>query len=623
MLSSLIVVILIFTLLLNSNAQNLEKSRSVWVEQGLIRGKIYKIGDNYMQIFRGIPYAEPPIGKLRFRKPVKRSRWHQEYLAIDYGAPCLQFMDFHRYDKFSGQNMENENEDCLFLNVFSPYEPEDEGKLYPILFWIHGGSFLAGSGDTGIDMEVIARNFIFNGVALVTLNYRLGPLGFLNWETADGAEGNFGIWDQLMALEWVQANMKQLNGDPSRVTLIGESAGAASVSLLAVSPKSKDLVHRVVALSGSATAGWAIHRHGTSNWSAENLAAYLRCEKQIDENDINDLLRTTGVSIGDHCNLQETIIDCLLRGGEPNGEELVECMRQEANFSSSIFRRALANELGMPKMVVDGDLIPTSAQFYDFRRFGNVTKEDCVKSVRKIINEQYHMGSAHRLHDSTLELIANATFLRYIDSPTDDWRMPRIVSRLQDLEADIEFVAPAQREIDAYVENGLTVYAYSFDYMPRSPIYEEERKSYSIFGNNVLKVVREGTQMSDESERKAFHGLDHAFIFTRGYSSNLQIEPYTKRDRQMSKMLTTMITNFVKDGDPTPTPWNGFKWPPFMNSSAEYAILDLPPKKAKGSLHWPVANFWNKEAILLEEYTINDKISSKISDELTNEERLQ
>lgn len=73
-----------------------------------------------------------------------------------------------------------------------------------------------------------------------------------------------------------------------------------------------DLVHRVIALSGSATAGWAIHRHGTSNWSAENLAAYLRCEKQIDENDINDLLRATGVSIGDHCNLQETITDCLV-----------------------------------------------------------------------------------------------------------------------------------------------------------------------------------------------------------------------------------------------------------------------------------------------------------------------
>ncbi|VDK61559.1 unnamed protein product [Anisakis simplex] len=221
--------------------QNLEKSRSVWVEQGLIRGKIYKIGDNYMQIFRGIPYAEPPIGKLRFQKPVKRSRWQREYLAVDYGAPCLQFMEFHRYDKFSGQNMENQDEDCLFLNVFSPYDPEDEGKLYPVLVWIHGGSFLAGSGDTGIDMEVVAKNFIFNGVALVTLNYRLGPLGFLNWQVGDKVEGNFGIWDQLMALEWIQANMKQLNGDPSQVTLIGESSGAAAVSLLGVSPRTKGL----------------------------------------------------------------------------------------------------------------------------------------------------------------------------------------------------------------------------------------------------------------------------------------------------------------------------------------------------------------------------------------------
>ncbi|KHN74908.1 Acetylcholinesterase [Toxocara canis] len=558
-------------------------------------------------------------------------------------------MEYHRYDKFSGQNMENENEDCLFLNVFSPYEPEDEGKLYPVLVWIHGGSFLAGSGDTGIDMEVVAKNFVFNGVALVTLNYRLGPLGFLNWQVGDVTEGNFGIWDQLMALEWVQANMKQLNGDPSRITLIGESAGAASVSLLAVSPKTKDMVHQVIALSGSATAGWAIHRHGASSWSAENVAAFLRCEKQFDDNDISDLLRATGQTIGDHCNLQETIADCLINGGELQSTELVDCLRYEANFSSFLFRRALANELGVSKMVVDKDLVPMSgvelirdnaripimlgvansewahkkSHFYNFRHYGNVTREDCNESVRKIINGQYHSSSSHRLHNSTLELIANATFLRYVDTPDADWSLPRIVSRLQDLEADIEFVAPAQREIDAYVENGIPVYAYSFDYVPRSPIYEEERRSYTIFGSDILKVTKKETQMFGQRARKAFHGLDHAYIFTHGYSSNVQIEPFTKRDRQMSKMLTTMITNFVKNGNPTSTPWNGFKWPPYTNYSAEYAILDLPPKMAKGSLHWPVTNFWNKEAVLLEEYTIREKGTPKNIDELTNEERLQ
>lgn len=116
------------------NLQSFEKSRSVWVEQGLIKGKIYKIDDQQLQIFRGIPYAEPPIGELRFKvsclkkyncnypqKPVKKSKWEREFSASEYGPPCLQFMDFHKNDIFAAENMLKENEDCLFLNIFSPY----------------------------------------------------------------------------------------------------------------------------------------------------------------------------------------------------------------------------------------------------------------------------------------------------------------------------------------------------------------------------------------------------------------------------------------------------------------------------------------------------------------------
>ncbi|PIO72429.1 hypothetical protein TELCIR_05643 [Teladorsagia circumcincta] len=172
----LLLVLLLFDLVPTSLGQVLEKSRSVWVEQGLVRGKIYNIDGRHIQIFRGIPYAEPPLGNLRFAKPVKKARWHQELSAVEYGPPCIQFMDFHRYDKFSAQNMKRQSEDCLYLNVFSPYDHEDESKTFPIIVWIHGGSFLAGSADTGIDMETVARNIIFKGITFVTINYRLGPL---------------------------------------------------------------------------------------------------------------------------------------------------------------------------------------------------------------------------------------------------------------------------------------------------------------------------------------------------------------------------------------------------------------------------------------------------------------
>ncbi|VDO37099.1 unnamed protein product [Brugia timori] len=232
--------------------QNLEKSRSVWVEQGLLLGKIYKLADNYIQIFRGIPYAEAPIGPLRFKRPVKRARWHQEHAALDYGAPCLQFMEFHKQDKFAGSNMQKESEDCLFLNVFTPFNNEH-------------------------------------------------------------VEGNFGIWDLVMALEWIQTNVKQLNGDPSKVTIMGESAGAAAVSVLAVSPRTKNLLHRAIMLSGSSTAGWAIHRFGQPAWSVNNIAAYIGCEKELDKQTIEPLLKASGLpTLSKECNMQEKIPECLI-----------------------------------------------------------------------------------------------------------------------------------------------------------------------------------------------------------------------------------------------------------------------------------------------------------------------
>ena len=195
-------------------------------------------------------------------------------------------------------------------------DSEDESRLHPILVWIHGGSFLAGSADTGIDMETVARNFVFKGVTLITINYRLGPLGFMSINRNGKVEGNFGIWDMKLALEWVQRNIKQFNGDPSRVTIIGESAGAAAVSILAVSPLTQGLLHQAIAMSGSSTAGWAIHRHGSPHWDMQNIASYLICDKLINPEDISQILNREPMyersKKRPHCNLQEYIPECLV-----------------------------------------------------------------------------------------------------------------------------------------------------------------------------------------------------------------------------------------------------------------------------------------------------------------------
>ncbi|KAJ1355018.1 hypothetical protein KIN20_012128 [Parelaphostrongylus tenuis] len=330
-----------------TTALTLAKSRSVWVEQGLVRGQIYNVDGRQIQIFRGIPFAEPPVGNLRFAKPVKKSRWTQELLAAEYGPPCIQFMvDLHRYDKFSAENMKQQSEDCLYLNIFSLYDHEDESKISPVIVWIHGGSFLAGSADTGIDMETVVRNIVLNGITFVSINYRLGPLGFINMQVGEKVEGNFGIWDQVMALQWIHENIKQFGGDPSKVTLMGESAGGASCSLLALSPVTEGLAHRAIIMSGSSTAGWAVHRHGIPAWSVENLAKYLRCEKSVNDKCLSEIIE----------GVQAELVPCVMDAQTPR--EQMSCLRKSLNFSSAILRKSLTNELGVSKIVVDGELVP-------------------------------------------------------------------------------------------------------------------------------------------------------------------------------------------------------------------------------------------------------------------------
>ncbi|VDM59419.1 unnamed protein product [Angiostrongylus costaricensis] len=589
-------------------AQILEKSRSVWVEQGLVRGKIYNIDGRHIQIFRGIPFAEPPVGSLRFAKPVKKARWNQELSAVEYGPPCMQFMDFHRYDKFSADNMRRQSEDCLYLNVFSPYDHEDESKLFPIIVWIHGGSFLAGSADTGIDMEAVARNIIFKGITFVTINYRLGPLGFINMQVGEKVEGNFGIWDQVMALQWIHANIKQFGGDPSKVTLMGESAGGASCSLLALSPITEGLAQRAIIMSGSSIAGWAIHRHGSPSWSVENLVKYLRCEKSISGEYLSEMI-----------------------GDEFTSEEI---SRKKCNYQTELVP---CLTLGVSKMVVDGELVPESGaelvrkharipimtgvarkewahkkpQFYNLHRKSSLTARESGESVFRIIESSFHDTSPVKLSNSTLHL----------------------------MEADIEFVAPCQREIDGYVENNVTVYAYSFDYFPKSPIFEEvtkaskrpntltiyyqliqERKAFTLFGKEPVTIFRKDQPLKDR-KLEAFHGLDHAFIFTRGYSSNFEIRPFTKDDENMAKILTNMITNFAKNGDPST---KRFNWPPFSrNTGTEHVSINLPPKVIQGELHWPHPKFWNVEAELISRHVSERDVITDPDVGLTNEERVQ
>ena len=203
--------------------------------------------DGKVQIFKGIPYAAPPIGALRWKEPQPAASWKGVRKATEYGARCMQgnvFGDMVFRDA-------GPSEDCLYLNVWTPNTSAD-AKL-PVMVWVYGGGFQAGAtSEPRQDGEALAHR----GVVIVSMNYRLGIFGFfshpeLTKESAHHASGNYGLLDQVAALEWVRKNIAAFGGDPENVTIFGESAGSFSVSALMASPRSKGLIHRAIGESGA------------------------------------------------------------------------------------------------------------------------------------------------------------------------------------------------------------------------------------------------------------------------------------------------------------------------------------------------------------------------------------
>ena len=197
--------------------------------------------------FHGIPFAQPPVGALRWKPPQPPKNWEGVRPAVRFGPRCMQ----HPVFGDMGFRSDGMSEDCLYLNVWTPAKTEKE-KL-PVLVYFYGGGFVAGDGsEPRYDGESMARL----GIVSVTVNYRLGVFGFLahaelSKESRYGASGNYGLLDQAAALRWVRRNIAAFGGDPARVTIAGESAGSASVSAQMASPLSRDLIAGAIGESGS------------------------------------------------------------------------------------------------------------------------------------------------------------------------------------------------------------------------------------------------------------------------------------------------------------------------------------------------------------------------------------
>lgn len=207
---------------------------------GALRGQ----NDGVVESFKGVPYAAPPVGELRWKPPVAQAPWAGVRTAAAYSPACLQPSSpiaFYKDDPPS------QSEDCLYLNVWAPVG----AAKAPVIVWIHGGSLMLG---TASSPHHDGRALAAKGAVVVTINYRLGVFGYLahpelTAESAQGASGNYGTLDQIEALRWVRRNIEAFGGDPEAVTVMGESAGALSAVQLMASPLARGLFHRAIAQS--------------------------------------------------------------------------------------------------------------------------------------------------------------------------------------------------------------------------------------------------------------------------------------------------------------------------------------------------------------------------------------
>ncbi len=250
---------------------------TVRVEGGLLAGTTGVTSD--VMVYKGVPYAAAPVGDSRWRAPKPAPKWEGIRKSTEFSATCMQTP----YPEGSPYRATPEpvSEDCLYLNIWSGAKTPKENR--PVMVWIHGGAFTRGAGSNAVyDGEELAKK----GVVLVTINYRLGVFGFLahpelTKESDRNSSGNYGILDQIAALEWVQKNIEVFGGDPKRVTIFGESAGSWAVNALIASPLAKGLFQRAIGESGA--------NFATLPKLAEAEQAGLRVAKSLGASSIADL----------------------------------------------------------------------------------------------------------------------------------------------------------------------------------------------------------------------------------------------------------------------------------------------------------------------------------------------
>ena len=469
------------------------------------------------QAYLGIPYAEPPIGKLRFEKPIIKSQLPSPFRAFNYSRRCPQ-------DKIKYETM---SEDCLYLNIFTPVPSHATDEPKPVMIWIHGGGYIEGYSDIYSGGIVSA----LGNVIVVTLNYRLGVLGFFSTHDTM-ASGNYGLWDQQLAIRWVKENIANFGGDVNNITIFGESAGSSSVIYQMIYPGNKGLFHRAIAESGT-IAAWAV-THGNANYeSSIKFAKSLGCTdpqsismclQSKSENEIitaalemrsfNEVNRSWA-PVFDNDFVHSETYNILSELADPNFRSKytnfweIDLMIGANNYDGAVYQNLF--------MIYINNTTPTSISYNISRdQFNDIIVPRAVEGF---------------LGEKPTKLSTELSVFLYTDWEDPSNKTIRLQNIL-DILTDTLLNAPSVATAKAHINDKASTYVYQFAAKPPKRLIP-------------IAPALEGPDVACHSDEVPF-----VFGFAKGIRQywNFSADIITGNDYQLSREMIQMWTNFAKYG---------------------------------------------------------------------------
>ena len=523
---------------------------TVRTKYGDIRGTvkvappIYGSAVTSVNTFLGIPFAAPPVGELRFQPPKPAQSWKPSvYDATSFRKVCIQKRElFEEAFKKVIPNFEKSNygEDCLYLNVYAPAQNDslNPSTKYPVMVYIHGGGFVVGSAivNDGLGLSTY-------GVVVVTIQYRLGPFGFLS--TGDSAApGNYGMLDQVQALKWVKENIKNFGGDPNKITIFGLSAGGASVSLHLLSRLSANLFHRAISESGVYLSPWAVASPQVAKSRTVQLGKKTGCEfKELDK-----------------------LVDCLkkkdawnitLSGGDLWSPVVDKTAGENAFLLDMPHNLAKAGEFKKAPYMVG--FMPNEGALF-LPQLQNMTLNLIL--FRATMKVYASTGFDADKDKERIQMVQDALEFQY--TPWGETADPlKLRQGVVDLTGDSWFVAPSVQVCKEHSAHAQT-FLFEVNYRPSFAL--SAKWMGATHGDNIW--------------------LDFGPPF-------FDSPPYNADDKNVSLLVMNMYTNFAKLGIPTPEPlFNGMKWTAFNSTNLAYLRIQPDPDMKNNLLPHRMA-FWN------------------------------